>query len=67
MASPRFPSRSERSDKSFRWLDRAISDHASPLEGIGMQVIFRPLHSDPRFAQLLRRIGLDPDRLLSKK
>lgn len=52
-------------DEAFHWLDRAVEEHAAPLEGIGRRVVFRPLHSDPRFATLLRRINLDPAKLLA--
>jgi tetratricopeptide (TPR) repeat protein len=51
-------------DEAFRWLDRAVHEHAAPLEGIGRRVVFRPLHSDARFPALLRKINLDPTKLL---
>src|SRR6202048_1236109 len=50
-------------DEAFRWLDRAIKEHSGPIHCIGFAREFRPLRSDPRFPDLLRRIGLDPTKL----
>ena len=50
-------------DEAFRWLDRAIKEHSGPIHCIGFAREFRPLRSDPRFPDLLRRIGLDPAKL----
>jgi len=54
-------------DEAFRWLNRAIDEHAAPLEGIGQRITFRALRSDPRFAEVLRRIHLDPAKVLAPK
>ena len=51
-------------DEAFRWLDRAVAEHSAPIHGIGVRPEFRSLHSDPRFADVLRRIGLDPAQVL---
>jgi hypothetical protein len=51
-------------DAAFQWLDRAYQEHSGSLHGIVVRPIFRPLHSDPRFAALLKRIGLDPAKIL---
>jgi TolB-like protein/Tfp pilus assembly protein PilF len=51
-------------DAAFRWLERAYNEHSGSLHGIVARPIFRPLHSDPRFADLLRRIGVDPAKVL---
>jgi tetratricopeptide (TPR) repeat protein len=51
-------------DQAFQWLDRAVSEHSAPIHGIGVRPEFRSLHSDPRFAEILRRIGLDPVQVL---
>lgn len=45
-------------DEAFRWLDRSIEEHSAPLEGLRERVVFRPLRNDPRFAEVLRRIGV---------
>jgi adenylate cyclase len=46
-------------DAAFRWLDRAAAEHSATIHEIGWRSEFRALHNDPRFAELLRRIGLD--------
>jgi adenylate cyclase len=51
-------------DAAFRWLERAYNEHSGSLHGIVARPIFRPLRSDPRFADLLRRIGVDPAKVL---
>ncbi len=54
-------------DEAFRWLDRAVEEHSAPLEGIGQRITFRALHSDPRLADILRRIKLDPAKVLAPR
>ena len=54
-------------DEAIRWLSRAVDEHSSPIHRISFDREFRLLHSDPRFADLLRRIGVDPARTLSEK
>jgi hypothetical protein len=51
-------------DAAFQWLDRACQEHSGSLHGIVPRPIFYPLHSDPRFAAILKRIGLDPVKIL---
>ncbi|MGI0018109.1 MAG: FlgO family outer membrane protein, partial [Nitrosotalea sp.] len=53
-------------DEAFKWLNRACDDHGGALHAIGLRPVFRALHSDPRFADILRRIGLDPAKVLSQ-
>ena len=48
-------------DNAFRWLEQAYAVRASRLPYIGVDVFFDPVRSDPRFAELLRRMGLPPD------
>jgi len=45
-------------DKAFEWLDKAIELRISNMEFIKVDERFVPLRSDPRFGDLLRRIGL---------
>jgi adenylate cyclase len=52
-------------DAAFQWLERAYNEHSGSLSRIVARPIFRPLHSDPRFAALLKRIGLDPAKVLA--
>ncbi len=50
-------------DTALEWLERAYSEHSSSLTGIGVRSEFRPLRQDPRFVDLVKRIGLDPAKL----
>jgi TolB-like protein/DNA-binding winged helix-turn-helix (wHTH) protein/tetratricopeptide (TPR) repeat protein len=45
-------------DKSFAWLDKAYQEHSFTLSNLKVEPRFDSLRSDPRFADLLRRIGL---------
>jgi tetratricopeptide (TPR) repeat protein len=54
-------------DKAFSWLERAITEHSGPIHEIGFAREFRPLRSDPRFTDILQRIGLDPTKFPSEK
>jgi len=47
-------------DGAFRWLDTAYQEHDPDLVGFGVKTdfVFDALRSDPRYANLLRRIGL---------
>lgn len=51
-------------EEAFRWLDRAASEHSATLHNLGCGRDFRSLRSDPRYSQLLYRIGLDPKRFV---
>src|SRR6266704_212874 len=54
-------------DEAFRWLDRAVEEHSGAFYSYMFCPEFRPLRSDPRFADLLRRIGIDSPRVLSRQ
>ena len=45
-------------DQAFAWLNKAYEERASLLIFLKTNPIFDSLHSDPRFTDLLRRIGL---------
>ena len=45
-------------EQAFTWLEKAFEDHAPWLFFLKTDPAFDTLHGDPRFAQLLRRIGL---------
>jgi eukaryotic-like serine/threonine-protein kinase len=47
-------------DKAFKWLEKAYAARDSQLEFLGVEPFYDPLRSDPRFADLLRRIHLAP-------
>jgi TolB-like protein len=53
-------------EEAFRWLDRAVNEHSATIHDIGPDRDFRALRSDPRFSNLLRRIGLDPAKFRSQ-
>jgi adenylate cyclase len=46
-------------DDAFVWLDKAHEEHAQWLSEIKVDPAFDPLRSDARFANLLKRIGLE--------
>jgi len=46
-------------DRAFVWLERAYREHSSNL-GYLKDPLYDPLRSDPRFQDLLRRVGLPP-------
>ena len=45
-------------DQAFRWLNIAYSERDPFLEGLKTDFQLDPIHSDPRFAELVRRVGL---------
>jgi serine/threonine protein kinase/Tfp pilus assembly protein PilF len=45
-------------DSAFDWLERAYKEHSSWLNFVNTDPVYDSLRSDPRFADLLRRIGL---------
>jgi serine/threonine-protein kinase len=47
-------------DQAFAWLEKAYEEHAYSLAFLKASPTFDPLRSDPRYADLLRRVGLPP-------
>ena len=45
-------------DQAFEWLEKAYAQHFDGLVRLKEEVGFNNLRSDPRYADLLRRIGL---------
>ena len=45
-------------DRAFQWLDRCYEERSPWLGWLKTDPALDPLRSDPRFADLLRRIGL---------
>jgi serine/threonine protein kinase/Tfp pilus assembly protein PilF len=45
-------------DKAFEWLEKAYQERSTRLPYLMIVPIFQNLHGDPRFQDLIRRIGL---------
>jgi TolB-like protein/DNA-binding winged helix-turn-helix (wHTH) protein/Tfp pilus assembly protein PilF len=45
-------------DESFRWLEKAYTERSSFMTSLMYWSVFDPMRGDPRFADLLRRVGL---------
>ena len=45
-------------DQAFVWLDKAYEERADALVTLKVEPVFDPLRGDPRFSDLLRRVGL---------
>jgi serine/threonine-protein kinase len=44
-------------DHAFEWLERAFRERSTVLTYLRLDARFAPLRSDPRYADLVRRIG----------
>jgi len=53
-----FYARLNEKDNAFQWLERAYAGHSDGLVRLKEEIGFDNLRSDPRYAELLRRIGL---------
>jgi len=49
-------------EQAFAWLERAYKEQSPILQYIRVHPFFDPLRGDPRFADLVRRVGLDQAR-----
>jgi tetratricopeptide (TPR) repeat protein len=45
-------------DQAFRWLNTAYQERDWGLVGLKTNFLFDPIRSDPRFAELVRKVGL---------
>jgi tetratricopeptide (TPR) repeat protein len=45
-------------DQAFRWLNTSYQERDWYLEGLKTDFLLDPLRSDPRFAELVRKVGL---------
>jgi TolB-like protein/predicted Zn-dependent protease len=46
-------------DLAFNWLDRAYEAHDPFLDGLKTDVRYDPIHSDPRYTVLLKKMGFE--------
>jgi TolB-like protein/DNA-binding winged helix-turn-helix (wHTH) protein/Tfp pilus assembly protein PilF len=46
-------------EQAFAWLERGYQEHSQILPYVKVHPFFDPLRGDPRFAGLVRRVGLD--------
>jgi len=47
-------------DTAFEWLDKAYTDHEVEMYWLKVEPPFKPLHSDPRWQEMLDKVGF-PD------
>ena len=52
-------------DDAIRELERAAEERSSSLHFVGIAPEFAPLRGDPRFTTILKRIGLDPEKVFA--
>ena len=45
-------------DQAFMWLNTALQEHDWSLIGLKTDFALDPIRSDPRFAELVRKVGL---------
>jgi tetratricopeptide (TPR) repeat protein len=45
-------------DHTFEWLEKAYAEHSGRMEYIKADGFFEPFHSDPRYIDMLKRMGL---------
>ncbi len=46
-------------DQAFAWLDRGVEENSAQFLWLKAAPLFDPIRSDPRFNDLLRRVGLE--------
>jgi tetratricopeptide (TPR) repeat protein len=47
-------------EAALGWLEKAYAQHSNGLTGLKVEPAYDPLRSDPRFQELLQRVGLAP-------
>lgn len=45
-------------DRGFEWLERAYNERSPNLLSLKLEAAYDPIRSDPRFADLVRRVGI---------
>ena len=46
-------------EAALSWLEKAVDEHAPWVPELKLEPVYDPLRSDPRFAALLKRVGLE--------
>jgi tetratricopeptide (TPR) repeat protein len=46
-------------DQAFAWIEQAYKEHSDILQFVKVHPYFDPIRNDPRFAELVRRVGLN--------
>jgi hypothetical protein len=49
-------------DAAFTWLDKAIAQNEDGLTSQFSQPYYKPINSDPRWAEFLETVGSSPER-----
>ena len=49
----------DENEQAFVWLEQAYKEQSSLLQALKVHPYFDPIRNDPRFADLLRRVGLE--------
>jgi len=47
-------------DRAFAWLEKAFAERESSMQSLKIFWAWDPIRSDPRFAEMVRRVGLPP-------
>jgi tetratricopeptide (TPR) repeat protein len=45
-------------DEAIAWLEKGYAQHSNAMTTLKVEPAYDPLRSDPRFQELLRRVGL---------
>ncbi len=54
-------------DMAFEWLEKAIAYKDTGLSDVAFELAFAGMHHDPRWAQLLRKLGKSPEQMAAVK
>jgi hypothetical protein len=46
-------------DQAFVWFERACQEQSNIVQYLKVHSFFDPVRNDPRFVDLIRRVGLD--------